>query len=192
MEPPAFVETLQPIHVFDGEQVVFSCIVTGTPAPTLTWMHDDTVIGVDDDFVIDYNVLTGKCECIIVESFPEDAGMFVCIAANPVGEATSAAELDITVPSEPGPNDLSTSEFEEPKKTPVPGENVIVPEVADKKQQPPVLEEHPSPEEVYPEITKSADLPTETREIKPMVTEEAIEVKPAERTPSGGGYTHGS
>ena len=177
MEPPTFVETLKPIHAIEGDQVIFTCIVSGKPAPTLTWFLNDIDISNSDDFVIDYDVNTGKCECIIVETFPEDAGMYKCIATNCIGEATSAAELVVSKQTE----GKRPAEVEEAR----PVAEEIVPEMSAKKQPPPFIEKQPSPEEIYPEITKSEEvtLKEEGRAVPPA-QEQQIEPVQAVHPPS--------
>ncbi|ELT91007.1 hypothetical protein CAPTEDRAFT_109758, partial [Capitella teleta] len=89
MQPPAFTQPLKPVIALDGEEVVFSLIVTGVPQPELTWFRDDNNIDNTEEFLIKYNDDTGECVLTIAECFPEDAGLFKCVASNPLGAATT-------------------------------------------------------------------------------------------------------
>ena len=100
MRSPSFSQQLNSQNVLDGEQVVLGCVVTGVPAPTIKWYHNDEPAEKCDDFVITHNPGTGRCELVIVECFPEDSGTYRCVASNPVGEISSMAVLDVSVPSE--------------------------------------------------------------------------------------------
>ena len=100
MEPPAFLQPLKPQAALDGEEVTFTLIVTGKPQPQLSWFHNDKNIDNSEEFVISYDEDSGTCRMVIVECFPEDAGVFKCVASNPIGEATTTAELTVNVPSE--------------------------------------------------------------------------------------------
>ncbi|CAD6240006.1 GSCOCG00002463001-RA-CDS [Cotesia congregata] len=94
---PKFVKKLQPIHTPDGYTVQFECQVEGLPRPQITWFRQTAIIKPSPDFQIYYdedNVAT----LIIREVFPEDAGMFTCVAKNAAGFASSTTELTVEAP----------------------------------------------------------------------------------------------
>ncbi|KAK0177714.1 hypothetical protein PV328_001737 [Microctonus aethiopoides] len=94
---PRFIEKLQPIHTPDGFTVQFECQVEGIPRPQITWFRQTAIIKPSPDFQIYYdedNVAT----LIIREVFPEDAGMFTCVAKNAAGFASSTTELIVEAP----------------------------------------------------------------------------------------------
>ncbi|KAK0181094.1 hypothetical protein PV327_003406 [Microctonus hyperodae] len=94
---PRFIEKLQPIHTPDGYTVQFECQVEGIPRPQITWFRQTAIIKPSPDFQIYYdedNVAT----LIIREVFPEDAGMFTCVAKNAAGFASSTTELIVEAP----------------------------------------------------------------------------------------------
>lgn len=94
---PRFIEKLQPIHTPDGYTIQFECQVEGSPRPQITWFRQTAIIKPSQDFQMFYdedNVAT----LIIREVFPEDAGMFTCVAKNTAGFASSTTELTVEAP----------------------------------------------------------------------------------------------
>ncbi|KAG8223454.1 hypothetical protein J437_LFUL001947 [Ladona fulva] len=94
---PRFVEKVQPKHVPDGSTVQFECKVEGNPRPLITWFRQTAIIKPSPDFQMFYdedNVAT----LVVREVFPEDAGMFTCVAKNAAGFASSTAELIVEAP----------------------------------------------------------------------------------------------
>ncbi|CAG2058973.1 unnamed protein product, partial [Timema podura] len=94
---PRFVEKLQPKHAPDGTTVQFECQVEGNPRPLITWFRQTAIILPSQDFQMYYdedNVAT----LIIKEVFPEDAGLFTCVAKNSSGFASSTTELAVEAP----------------------------------------------------------------------------------------------
>jgi len=92
-EPPRFMLALQSCEAFDGEEVVLTCTVTGRPKPAISWFHNNKNIDKSEDFVLNYNAETGKCDCVIVECLPDDQGTFKCIAKNEAGETSTECKL---------------------------------------------------------------------------------------------------
>lgn len=89
---PRFIEKLQPIHTPDGYTIQFECKVEGFPRPQIAWFRQTAIIKQSQDFQMFYdedNVAT----LIIREVFPEDGGMFTCVAKNAAGFASSTTEL---------------------------------------------------------------------------------------------------
>ncbi|PSN52174.1 Titin [Blattella germanica] len=94
---PRFVQKLQPKHTQDGTTIQFECQVEGNPRPQITWFKETSVLLPSQDFQIFYdddNVAT----LIVKEVFPEDAGMFTCVAKNAAGFASSTTELIVEAP----------------------------------------------------------------------------------------------
>ena len=178
LEPPVFTIPLQSITANDGDEVIMTCEVTGKPMPDLTWYHNNACIDKSEDFVISYTQETGICSVLIVECFPEDAGIYRCIAVNPVGEATTNMELIINEPW----SDMSPSPVP-PEKKPAEEEPVMEPEeepaveVAPPKQPEPVEDEPKKPVEVVEEDVIVPDLVERTQARRPPSPE-------PERSPS--------
>ena len=80
----------------DGDHVTLSCIIHGNPIPKVTWFHNNEYIDKQKGvFGITHDIDTGSCQLVIHECFPEDTGLFKCVATNELGESISAAELEV-------------------------------------------------------------------------------------------------
>nr|CAD7423862.1 unnamed protein product [Timema monikensis] len=92
LESPMFIKKIANVRVMDGEQVLFTCKVTGKPTPKVTWFHKNEPVKEAKDVFI-YQDTEGVCKLAISEVFPEDAGEYTCQAINRVGETICAASL---------------------------------------------------------------------------------------------------
>lgn len=101
-----------PMRVMDGEEVSLSCVVTGKPTPDILWYHNERCINKNEDFVVRYDHETGKTEVVIVECFPEDTGVFKCVASNSEGNDVTSCQLTVAMPPEGGPS-TEVSEVED-------------------------------------------------------------------------------
>ena len=93
-EGPVFIREITTVETTLTEEVRFECQVTGVPAPTLQWYHNGETLRGDRYIVINYN--DGVSELFITEVTEDDVGMFMCEAVNPLGRATTVAQLTIT------------------------------------------------------------------------------------------------
>jgi Immunoglobulin I-set domain len=85
---PRFIEKAESVQIMDGEKLVLTAKVQATPTPKVEWQHNgDTIQESKDIFTQQDN--SGLCTLTIKEVFPEDAGEYVCIAKNNIGEAVS-------------------------------------------------------------------------------------------------------
>lgn len=91
---PEFNPPLTPIRVMDGQQVRFSCRVTGTPTPQILWFHAGRPIGHHREVKV-LQSQDGKIGLVISEVFPEDSGDYTCVARNRAGEARTTATLTV-------------------------------------------------------------------------------------------------
>lgn len=112
---PAIVEQLKNQSVREGQSVAFRCKITAKPEPTIKWQKGDKIIKQSKYFQMvkdgDYYTLR------ISEAFPEDEGIYKCVATNPAGTVTLQANLKVLAPE--------TQEIA-PSLTPM--RDVIVPE----------------------------------------------------------------
>ena len=97
-QPPRFVIDIQPLKVMDGDEAKFVCLVTGSPMPqSVQWFHNKKEITENQDFHMFYNPSTGQCMLHIVEVFPQDSGLYECMATNPYGKASTTTQLVVDV-----------------------------------------------------------------------------------------------
>lgn len=112
---PTIVEPLRDQNVKEGQSVAFKCKITAKPVPQVKWQKGDKVIKPSKYFQMvkegDYFILK------ISEAFPEDEGVYKCVATNPVGTIATQANLKVLVPES---QDIA------PSLTPM--KDVIVPE----------------------------------------------------------------
>lgn len=91
---PRFVKEIQSQKVMDGGKVKFNAKVIGNPMPEeVTWYHDDKIIANNPDFHVEYDKKTGEASLFIGELFPQDAGLYECLATNVYGQAVTDANL---------------------------------------------------------------------------------------------------
>ena len=93
--PPVFVWELQSQKVMDGDETRFVGKVCGNPMPEVTWYHDGKVVYDNPDFRTSYNKESGEVVLFIVEVFPQDTGVYECVAINRYGRATTRAQLNV-------------------------------------------------------------------------------------------------
>ncbi|NXS40428.1 MYPN protein, partial [Balaeniceps rex] len=108
---PVFTKGLQSIKATKGQLVVFECRICATPTLQVHWYREyDQIIDSADfrilrkssmpEFVISEEV----CTLVITEAFPEDSGIFKCVAENEFGSAASSARLSVS----PGAKELES------------------------------------------------------------------------------------
>uniref|UniRef100_A0AC35UA75 Muscle M-line assembly protein unc-89 n=1 Tax=Rhabditophanes sp. KR3021 TaxID=114890 RepID=A0AC35UA75_9BILA len=97
LHPPGFIRQLKNKHVFTHLPTIFDCLVVGTEPPTVEFYHNDTKIINGGRYKIQ-SCGGGSHALILLDTLPEDAGRYVCVARNSSGTATSSAVLDVTVP----------------------------------------------------------------------------------------------
>lgn len=112
---PTLLEPLRDQSVREGQAVAFRCRISAKPAPTIKWQKADKVIKPSRYFQMtkegDYCILK------ISEAFPEDEGVYKCIAENPAGTIATQAKLKVLAP-----------ETQEVAPSLTPMRDVIVPE----------------------------------------------------------------
>ncbi|NXJ74223.1 PALLD protein, partial [Trogon melanurus] len=97
---PVFTKGLQNVRATKGQLVVFECRIRATPTLQVHWYREyDRIID-----SADFRVLRKKevCTLVITEAFPEDSGIFKCVAENEFGSAASTARLSVS----PGAKEL--------------------------------------------------------------------------------------
>ncbi|NWZ92207.1 PALLD protein, partial [Nesospiza acunhae] len=110
---PVFTKGLQNIRASKGQLVVFECRVHSTPPLQVHWYREYDQILDSADF---RTLRKSRCCCsswcteievctlVITEAFPEDSGIFKCVAENEFGSAASSAHLSVS----PGAKELDS------------------------------------------------------------------------------------
>ncbi|CAM4609356.1 unnamed protein product, partial [Caretta caretta] len=99
---PVFTKSLQNIRAKKGQLAVFECRIQARPTMHVRWYRDYNQI-IDS---ADFRILRKKtclsavpeevCTLVITEAFPEDSGVFKCIAENEFGAVASSAHLSVS------------------------------------------------------------------------------------------------
>lgn len=93
---PTILEPLKDQTIREGQAVAFRCRITGKPAPTIKWLKLDKVIKPSRYFQMSKE---GEfCTLRISEAFPEDEGVYKCVAESPAGTVTAQAKLRVLAP----------------------------------------------------------------------------------------------
>ncbi|KAJ8687530.1 hypothetical protein QAD02_023324, partial [Eretmocerus hayati] len=93
---PTVLQPLKDQKIREGTSVAFSCRITGKPLPTIQWKKGDKIIKPSKYFQMQKEA--DLCTLKISEAFPEDEGVYKCIAKNPAGEVTTSANLKVMAP----------------------------------------------------------------------------------------------
>lgn len=92
---PRFIEKLDTVKVImDGEKLILTTKVQGTPTPKIEWLRNQEPIKENPAIRVQQDS-GGTCHLIIDEVFPEDTGEYTCIARNNIGEAVCKCMLTV-------------------------------------------------------------------------------------------------
>jgi len=91
--PPSFLSTAQDTAVNEGQLARFDAKINGTKPMDVYWIKDGRKITTNIKYKIveEDNTYT----LLIIEAFPEDAGVYECVAVNNSGEARCEAECTV-------------------------------------------------------------------------------------------------
>ncbi|XP_045082145.1 palladin-like isoform X2 [Coregonus clupeaformis] len=98
---PTFVKCLHDVSTVKGQLVVLECRIRGTPPLQVLWYREDEQIVDSADFHILRKKATSASvpeelwTLVITEAFPEDSGVFKCIAGNQLGTVSCDAILEV-------------------------------------------------------------------------------------------------
>ncbi|XP_077571852.1 striated muscle preferentially expressed protein kinase-like [Stigmatopora nigra] len=100
--PPVFHIKLKDQIVLEDEKVILSCLPAGSPHPDITWMKDRKALGVDDRISV-MSHPDGRQLLTILKCGQRDAGVYECVATNPIAAITTSCTVTIAyVPKRPG------------------------------------------------------------------------------------------
>ncbi|TNN70301.1 Striated muscle preferentially expressed protein kinase [Liparis tanakae] len=99
---PVFHIKLKDHVLLEGESVTLSCLPAGSPHPDISWAMDRRPLQVDERL----NLMShpdGRQLLMIMKSSRRDAGVYECVATNPIATITTSCTLTIAcVPKRPG------------------------------------------------------------------------------------------
>uniref|UniRef100_UPI00398F349A titin-like n=1 Tax=Pristiophorus japonicus TaxID=55135 RepID=UPI00398F349A len=93
-EPPHVIKELDKICCTEGESVMFECLISGEPAPVVTWIQNDRVLTFDSS-KHRFEESGGMYRICINDVSASDVGNYKCVAKNKDGEAQSISSLTI-------------------------------------------------------------------------------------------------
>ncbi|XP_075173221.1 striated muscle preferentially expressed protein kinase isoform X3 [Anomaloglossus baeobatrachus] len=100
--PPVFHIKLKDIVILEGDSVSLSCLPAGSPAPRILWKKDKVVIESRGQVNIKSNP-DGRQVLTVTRAGQREAGLYECVAANALGNATSSCSLAVArIPHPPG------------------------------------------------------------------------------------------
>uniref|UniRef100_A0A3B3DS08 Palladin-like n=1 Tax=Oryzias melastigma TaxID=30732 RepID=A0A3B3DS08_ORYME len=95
------LQCLHDVSTVKGQLVVLECRLRGTPPLQVMWYREDKQILDSEDFRIlrkkasSASVPEELCTLVITEAFPEDSGLFKCVALNSFGSVSCLATLEV-------------------------------------------------------------------------------------------------
>ncbi|XP_077422199.1 striated muscle preferentially expressed protein kinase-like [Vanacampus margaritifer] len=100
--PPVFHIKLKDQILLEGEQVTLSCLPAGSPHPDIAWMKDRKAVDADER-ISRISHPDGRQLLTILKCSQNDAGVYECVATNPLAAITTSCTLTIAyVPKRPG------------------------------------------------------------------------------------------
>ncbi|XP_061745525.1 striated muscle preferentially expressed protein kinase isoform X2 [Nerophis ophidion] len=100
--PPVFHIKLKDQILLEGEQVTLCCLPAGSPPPDISWMKDRKAVLADDRISL-ISHPDGRQLLTILKCIQKDAGVYECLATNPIAAITTSCTLSIAyIPKRPG------------------------------------------------------------------------------------------
>ena len=86
--------------VMDGQEVCLICVCSALPEPEIKWLrntHENpeefVPVTFTNDLKSSFDSTNGKCTLKISDTYPQDAGIFICVASNIYGNAETQTNL---------------------------------------------------------------------------------------------------
>eukprot|EP00063_Salmo_salar_P032852 XP_014007687.1 PREDICTED: striated muscle preferentially expressed protein kinase-like isoform X3 [Salmo salar] len=100
--PPVFHIKLRDHVLLEGDPVTLSCLPAGSPHPQISWTKDKRPLEMDDRMNL-ISCPDGRQLVTIMKTSRRDAGLYECVASNPLASVTSSCTLSLAcVPKRPG------------------------------------------------------------------------------------------
>lgn len=91
-EAPNVVRELENITCPEGNTAVLECVISGKPAPEVTWYYDDACLNLTVEKYI--TEVMDKVYRLYIKDFTySDAGVYKCVAKSNLGEVTSISDV---------------------------------------------------------------------------------------------------
>ncbi|XP_072047598.1 myosin light chain kinase, smooth muscle-like [Amphiura filiformis] len=94
-KPPEFLVRLRSQTVTEPRSAKFTCLVKGTPSPTVTWTKDDGGEPIHDDGRLKLSEDKGEHTLEIIETNTLDSGRYTCTLVNDAGKTSASATLTV-------------------------------------------------------------------------------------------------
>ncbi|MFT7796643.1 striated muscle preferentially expressed protein kinase-like isoform X1 [Arapaima gigas] len=105
--PPVFHIKLRDHVLLEGDPITLSCLPAASPHPHITWMKDKAPLDIDARM----NMIScpdGRQLLMIMKTTKKDAGLYECMATNPLGSVISSCNLSFTcIPEPPGTPEIT-------------------------------------------------------------------------------------
>ncbi|XP_015214644.2 striated muscle preferentially expressed protein kinase isoform X1 [Lepisosteus oculatus] len=100
--PPVFHIKLRDHVLLEGDPITLCCLPAGSPSPHIMWMKDKKPVVPDSRMNI-VSCPDGRQLLMILKANKKDAGLYECVATNPLASATSSCTLSLArLPNRPG------------------------------------------------------------------------------------------
>ncbi|KAJ8012453.1 hypothetical protein DPEC_G00042940 [Dallia pectoralis] len=106
--PPNFESIMEDVDVQTGETPRFAVVVEGKPVPDILWFKDDTLLCESSHITFVYD--DSECSLVVVNTSPEDSGVYTCTAKNLAGLVSCKAELTVHTAREDAEDSMQDEE----------------------------------------------------------------------------------
>uniref|UniRef100_A0A3B4Z9L6 Striated muscle preferentially expressed protein kinase-like n=1 Tax=Stegastes partitus TaxID=144197 RepID=A0A3B4Z9L6_9TELE len=98
--PPVFHIKLRDHVLLEGDPVTLSCLPAGSPHPHIAWVKKKPL-----DIDARMNMIAcpdGRQLLMIMQTTKKDAGVYECVATNPLASVSSSCTISLALPNRPG------------------------------------------------------------------------------------------
>uniref|UniRef100_A0A3B3QEA4 Ig-like domain-containing protein n=2 Tax=Paramormyrops kingsleyae TaxID=1676925 RepID=A0A3B3QEA4_9TELE len=100
-QAPTFIQPLQSVVALEGSAATFEALISGVPVPEVSWFRDGQVLSAATLPGAQISFSDGRAVLMIPAVTAAHSGRFSVRATNGAGQATSTAELLVTVETAP-------------------------------------------------------------------------------------------
>ncbi|XP_059895407.1 striated muscle preferentially expressed protein kinase isoform X2 [Gadus macrocephalus] len=99
---PVFHIKLRDHVLLEGDPVTLSCLPAGSPHPHIAWVKDKRALEIDARMNL-ISCPDGRQLLMIMQTTKKDAGLYECVATNPLGAVFSSCTISLArLPNRPG------------------------------------------------------------------------------------------